>query len=53
VLTDYFGAQTTVGIFGVAGLILTAPLALAWRRARTSRAGEDGHDFETQRAEHA
>jgi MFS family permease len=53
VLTDYFGAQTTVGIFGVAGLILTAPLALAWRRARLSRAGEGEHDFETQRAEHA
>ena len=53
VLTDFVGPQTTVGIFGVAGLILTVPLALAWRRSRLSGAGEGGHDFETQRAEHA
>ena len=33
VLTDLVGAQTTVGIFGVAGLILTLPLALAWYRS--------------------
>ncbi|MDT7802866.1 MAG: hypothetical protein QOI78_6299 [Actinomycetota bacterium] len=51
-LTDQVGAQTTVGIFGVAGLILTLPLALMWRRS-TAADPKSGHDYETQRAEHA
>lgn len=51
-LTDLVGPQTTVGIFGVAGVVLTLPLAVAWHRSMntgtTSRV-----DNEAPRAEHA
>ncbi|GAA1980197.1 MFS transporter [Amycolatopsis minnesotensis] len=36
-LADHVGASHTVGIFGVAGLVLTVPLALAWRKSRVTR----------------
>jgi MFS family permease len=32
IVADQVSAQTTVGIFGVAGLVLTIPLALVWHR---------------------
>jgi MFS family permease len=34
-LATWLGAARTVGLVGVAGLVLAVPLALAWRRARS------------------
>lgn len=35
-IADQLSAQTTVGIFGLAGLALTIPLAVLWQRALTT-----------------
>ncbi|QWF80800.1 MFS transporter [Amycolatopsis sp. CA-230715] len=35
-LADHLGASRAVGVFGVAGLVLTIPLALAWRKSRAT-----------------
>lgn len=46
VLTDHLGAQTTVGLFGIAGLVCALALAAAWRltlRATPSSAGRTAH----------
>ncbi|HEY3467210.1 MAG TPA: MFS transporter [Amycolatopsis sp.] len=52
VLADQLSPHGTVGIFGVAGIVLTLPLAVLWTRAM---AGEPGRwvDKEAARAEHA
>lgn len=51
VLADQAGAQTTVGVFGLAGLILTVPLAVAW--AKSLRATPDRWiEHDSARAEH-
>ncbi|MBB4687480.1 MFS transporter [Amycolatopsis jiangsuensis] len=52
VLADHLSAQTTVGIFGLAGLIITIPLTLMWQRALGGAAEEDIAK-EATRAEHA
>lgn len=36
VLADHIGAATTIGITGAAGLVTGTPLAMAWRRVRTT-----------------
>lgn len=36
-LTDHIGAGGTVGIFGVAGLVVMVPLAITWRRSLRAR----------------
>jgi MFS family permease len=42
-LATWLGAARTVGLVGVAGLVLAVPLAMAWRRARgDDRTGERG-----------
>jgi MFS family permease len=52
VLADLVSAQTTVGLFGVAGLVLTVPLALVWHRSVTAEPGRWVEE-EAARAEHA
>jgi MFS family permease len=52
VLADQLTPHGTVGIFGIAGIVLTLPLAVLWSRALS---GEPGRwfDKEAARAEHA
>lgn len=51
VLADQLTAQTTVGIFGVLGVVLTIPLALFWQRNLTGEP-EKWIEEEAARAEH-
>ncbi|MFF0149257.1 putative MFS family arabinose efflux permease [Amycolatopsis sulphurea] len=52
VLADQFTAQTTVGIFGLAGLLITIPLSIMWRRAGREPAADE-REQEAARAEPA
>ncbi|MET9261962.1 MFS transporter [Amycolatopsis sp. NPDC004079] len=52
VIADHVSAQTTVGIFGLAGLLITIPIAIAWQRTVSGQA-EEGSAKEATRAEHA
>ncbi|MFD9892589.1 MFS transporter [Amycolatopsis sp. NPDC059027] len=52
ILADQVSAQTTVGIFGVVGVVLTVPLALVWQRAVLAEPSR-WIDEEAARAEHA
>ncbi|WP_406639588.1 MFS transporter [Amycolatopsis sp. WGS_07] len=52
VIADHVSAQTTVGIFGLAGLLITIPLAIAWQRSLSGQA-EEGSAKEATRAEPA
>jgi len=52
VLADHVSVQTTVGIFGLAGLLITIPIAIAWHRAG-SGGTEEPAKKEGARAEHA
>ena len=51
-IADHVSAQSTVGIFGVAGLLLTLPLALAWQRTISTDPGR-WIDEEATRAGHS
>jgi predicted MFS family arabinose efflux permease len=51
-LADHVSPQTTVGIFGLAGIVMTLPLAFVWQRS-LNRDAERGVDEEATRAEHA
>jgi len=51
-IADHVSAQSTVGIFGVAGLLLTLPLALAWQRTISTDPGR-WLDEEATRAGHS
>ena len=52
IVADQVSPQTTVGIFGLAGLALTIPLAIAWHRNLTQQP-ERWIDRDATRAEHA
>lgn len=52
VLADQLSPHGTVGIFGVAGIVLTLPLAALWARSLSAEPGR-WHDAEAARAEHA
>jgi MFS family permease len=52
IVADQVSAQTTVGIFGVAGLALTIPLAILWHRNLTAQPGQ-WSGIDAARAEHA
>ena len=52
VLADQLTPHGTVGIFGVAGLVLTLPLAALWTRTLSGEP-EKWIDKEAARAEHA
>jgi MFS family permease len=52
VLADQLSPHGTVGIFGVAGIVLTLPLAALWARSLSVEPGR-GHGKEAARAEHA
>jgi MFS family permease len=52
IVADQVSAQTTVGIFGVAGLVLTIPLAIAWHRSLSAQPGR-WSGIDAARAEHA
>ncbi|WIX80956.1 MFS transporter [Amycolatopsis carbonis] len=52
VLADHLTAQTTVGIFGFVGLLITIPLTIMWQRTFSGRTSE-GAAKEATRAEHA
>lgn len=52
VLADQTTPQTTVGIFGLAGIVLTLPLAFLWQRSLNGNPGR-WVDEEATRAEHA
>ncbi|MEV8606925.1 MFS transporter [Amycolatopsis sp. NPDC051373] len=52
VIADHLTAQTTVGIFGFVGLLITIPLTIMWQRTFTGRTSE-GTAKEATRAEHA
>ncbi|GAA3557751.1 MFS transporter [Amycolatopsis ultiminotia] len=51
VIADHVSAQTTVGVFGLAGLAITIPLAIAWQRTLPGKAESTAK--EATRAEHA
>jgi predicted MFS family arabinose efflux permease len=51
IVADQVTAQTTVGIFGVVGLVLTIPLAILWQRSLSTQP-ERWLPSETTRAEH-
>jgi len=51
VLADQAGAQTTVGVFGLAGLVLTVPLAVAWAKT-LKETPEKWVEHDDARAEH-
>ena len=53
VLADHVSVQTTVGIFGLAGLLLTIPLGIAWHRAESGGTEDPAGHQEGARAEHA
>ncbi|HWD04695.1 MAG TPA: MFS transporter [Amycolatopsis sp.] len=52
VLADHLTAQTTVGIFGLAGLLITIPLTIMWQRNFAGGTAEPTAK-EATRAEHA
>jgi MFS family permease len=52
IVADQVSAQTTVGIFGAAGLALTVPLAIAWHRNLSAQPGR-WSGIDAARAEHA
>ncbi|MEW2501900.1 MFS transporter [Amycolatopsis sp. NPDC047767] len=52
VIADHLTAQTTVGIFGLVGLLITIPLTIMWQRTFSGRTSE-GTAKEATRAEHA
>ncbi|WP_326567134.1 MFS transporter [Amycolatopsis rhabdoformis] len=52
VIADHLTAQTTVGIFGLAGILITIPLTIMWQRALAGPAAQ-GTAKEATRAEHA
>jgi len=52
VLADQLSPHGTVGIFGIAGIVLTLPLAALWARSLSLEPGR-GHGKEAARAEHA
>jgi MFS family permease len=52
IVADQVSAQTTVGIFGVAGLVLTIPLAIGWHR-NLAEQPERWADNDATRVEHA
>ncbi|MET7990243.1 MFS transporter [Amycolatopsis sp. NPDC005232] len=52
VIADHLTAQTTVGIFGFVGLLITIPLTIMWQRTFSARTSE-GTAKEATRAEHA
>ncbi|MEV4143077.1 MFS transporter [Amycolatopsis sp. NPDC049691] len=51
-LADHVSPQTTVGIFGLVGIVMTLPLALVWQRSLGANPGR-WVDEEATRAEHA
>jgi predicted MFS family arabinose efflux permease len=51
-LADHVSPQSTVGIFGLVGIVMTLPLAIVWQRSLRGNPGR-WVDEEAARAEHA